>query len=169
MWVGRESHVVLHSQNSHEPSGSWAPPREKPHSSSFSRPLFRSNPSPEINSPSSKARKINLWVGRDLNPQPFRDTVLSRTRMPIPPPTRSRLTYTKQLTTTILFPPLKDSEQRWKASRRRFELGSHISHSPEKYICLNGFWSLSGTVSVCRWTDRADKRKPRTPPLGGGE
>lgn len=27
-----------------------------------------------------------LWAGWDLNPQPFRDTVLSRKRIPVPPP-----------------------------------------------------------------------------------
>jgi hypothetical protein len=27
-----------------------------------------------------------VWAGRDSNPQPLRDTVLSRKRIPIPPP-----------------------------------------------------------------------------------
>ena len=36
---------------------------------------------------SAKFPKVKFWcLGRDSNPHPFRDTILSRARIPIPPP-----------------------------------------------------------------------------------
>ena len=41
-----------------------------------------------------------LWARRDLNPQPLRDTVLSRTRIPVPP-----LAHRKYKMSIFIFEP----------------------------------------------------------------